>query len=232
MPDIFRQSLLDFEAVPPLVVLVRLLAALLLGGLVALIYRASRSESEVAPTFSATLVLLSILIAMVTQVIGDNVARAFSLVGALSIVRFRTVVRDTQDTAFVIFAVAVGMAVGAGSPWLAVGGIVVVAIASLVMKRAAAPDLIPASEGDPFELQLRLGIGHDPQVVVGPTLDAHVGRRRLMSIATARQGLAVDATYRTALRTEQSADALLRALNRLDGVQSVALQRITTDDDA
>jgi hypothetical protein len=100
------------------------------------------------------------------------------------------------------------------------------------MKRAAAPDLIPASEGDPFELQLRLGIGHDPQVVVGPTLDAHVGRRRLMSIATARQGLAVDATYRTALRTEQSADALLRALNRLDGVQSVALQRITTDDDA
>ena len=50
---------------------------------------------------------------MVTQVIGDNVARAFSLVGALSIVRFRTVVRDTQDTAFVIFAVVVGMAVGA-----------------------------------------------------------------------------------------------------------------------
>ena len=60
--------------------------------------------------------LLSILIAMVTQVIGDNVARAFSLVGALSIVRFRTVVRDTVDTAFVIFAVAVGMAVGAGHP--------------------------------------------------------------------------------------------------------------------
>jgi hypothetical protein len=62
----------------------------------ALIYRLTASESEVAPSFTATLVLLSILIAMVTQVIGDNVARAFSLVGALSIVRFRTVVRDTQ----------------------------------------------------------------------------------------------------------------------------------------
>ena len=59
--------------------------------------------------------------------------------------------------------------------------------------------------------------------------DAHVPARRLMSIATARQGLAVDATYRTALRTDQSADALLRALNRIDGVQSVALQRITPD---
>ena len=69
--------------------------------------------NEEAESFVVTLVLLTILIAMVTQVIGDNVARAFSLVGALSIVRFRTVVRDTQDTAYVIFAVAVGMAVGA-----------------------------------------------------------------------------------------------------------------------
>ena len=71
--------------------------------------------NEEAESFVVTLVLLTILIAMVTQVIGDNVARAFSLVGALSIVRFRTVVRDTQDTAYVIFAVAVGMAVGANN---------------------------------------------------------------------------------------------------------------------
>ena len=134
MPDIFGQSLIDFEAVPPLVVLIRLVAALLLGGVVALVYRLTRSKSEVAPSFSATLVLLSILIAMVTQVIGDNVARAFSLVGALSIVRFRTVVRDTQDTAFVIFSVGVGMAVGAGYPWLAVAGIAVVSIAAFAMK--------------------------------------------------------------------------------------------------
>ena len=77
--------------------------------------------------------LLSILIAMVTQVIGDNVARAFSLVGALSIVRFRTVVRDTVDTAFVIFAVAVGMAVGANHPSVALSGIAIVGLAAWFM---------------------------------------------------------------------------------------------------
>ena len=82
--------------------------------------------NEEAESFVVTLVLLTILIAMVTQVIGDNVARAFSLVGALSIVRFRTVVRDTQDTAYVIFAVAVGMAVGANHPLVALCGLVVV----------------------------------------------------------------------------------------------------------
>jgi hypothetical protein len=230
MPEFLRQSLLEFQAPPPLAVLIRLVVAMALGGLVALVYRRTRAAADVAPSFAATLVLLSILIAMVTQVIGDNVARAFSLVGALSIVRFRTVVRDTQDTAFVIFAVAVGMAVGAGNHWLAVGGLVVVTIASLLMKPGPAAELtgVPPG-GDPFELQVRLGIGHDPQVVVGPTIDAHARDRRLMSIATARQGLAVDATYLTALRSDQSADALLRALNRLEGVQSVALHRITPD---
>jgi hypothetical protein len=78
------------------------------------IYRGTRDVSRESAPFPGTLVLLCVLIAMVTQVIGDNVALAFSLVGALSVVRFRTAVRDTKDTAFVIFAVAVGMAIGAG----------------------------------------------------------------------------------------------------------------------
>jgi hypothetical protein len=119
------------------------------------------------------------------------------------------------------------MAVGAGSPWLALGGILVVATASLVMNRRG--PTASTGPGEPFELQVRLGIGHDPQVVVGPTLDEHVRSRRLLSIATSRQGLAVDATYRTELRGDQAADALLRALNRLDGVQSVTLRRIEVD---
>ena len=65
---------------------------------------------------------------MVTQVIGSNVALAFSLVGALSIVRFRTVVRDTEDTAFVIFAMTAGMAVGAQNVVLALTGLVIVGL--------------------------------------------------------------------------------------------------------
>src|SRR5690349_20504774 len=97
----------------PLNVFLRILAAVLLGCAVAWIHSHTTPRGNGSVAMQATLVLLAGLIAMVTQVIGDNVARAFSLVGALSIVRFRTVVRDTRDTAFVIFAVAVGMAVGA-----------------------------------------------------------------------------------------------------------------------
>ncbi len=98
MPDILITSVQHTSGGTPVEIFTRLAVALLLGFVVAGIYKATRKSS--GSSFPATLVLLSVLIAMVTQVIGDNVARAFSLVGALSIVRFRTVVRDTQDTAY------------------------------------------------------------------------------------------------------------------------------------
>src|SRR5580765_719942 len=130
MPD-FLTTTFDAGSTTWADISIRLAVAVLLGAGVAAVYRATRKASDVAPTFPVTLVLLSVLIAMSTQVIGDNIARAFSLVGALSIVRFRTVVRDTQDTAYVIFAVVIGMAVGAHNLTVALIGIVVVGIAAL-----------------------------------------------------------------------------------------------------
>lgn len=115
---------------------VRLLAALLLGLAVACIYRGSHGRrKEDARVLFATLVLLSLLIAMVALVIGNSVARAFSLVGALSIVRFRTVVDDTRDTAFVIFSVVVGMAAGAGLLFVPLLGLPLVAMTAIALDR-------------------------------------------------------------------------------------------------
>src|SRR6187551_2704574 len=152
MPDFAFPVAGDIAA--PAAILGRLVAAMVLGGIVAQVYR--RSRAEPASSFTVTLVLLAILIAMVTQVIGDNVARAFSLVGALSIVRFRTVVRDTQDTAYVIFAVAVGMSAGAGQPVLAISGIGVVAIAALAMRRRSMTLPPPTDEQLPYALHVRM----------------------------------------------------------------------------
>ena len=142
MPELFVSAI---SAGPPLSwahVLVRLAVALVLGRLVAAVYNLTRLPTERTPSFPRRSSCLSVLIAMVTQVIGDNVARAFSLVGALSIVRFRTVVRDTQDTAFVIFAVVIGMAVGGNNLPVAITGLIVVGAAAFWMNERgqAAPD--------------------------------------------------------------------------------------------
>ena len=111
----------------------RIASALVMGVVVAGLNRWARRGERVAPTFQTTLVLLAGLIAMSTQIIGDNIARAFSLAGALSVVRFRTVVRDTQDTAFVIMSVVVGMAAGANLMAVAVTGLIVLAITAMFL---------------------------------------------------------------------------------------------------
>lgn len=209
-------------------VVARLVAALVVGGLVAAIYRRTRPASDVSDSFTITLVLLAILIAMVTQVIGDNVARAFSLVGALSIVRFRTVVRDTQDTAYVIFSVAVGMAVGADNLVVALSGIVIVGIAAMLMKGRNV-SLAPVSVEDyPFELTVRLALGVDVEALIGGALERLGVRRRLMVVGTARQGMALEVAYRAALAQESGAAEVVSTLNRIEGVQSVTLQRVGT----
>lgn len=222
MPDFLKTVFTDGPAISPGEVLVRLLVALVLGGVVALIYRLTRKSAEIASSFPVTLVLLAILIAMVTQVIGDNIARAFSLVGALSIVRFRTVVRDTQDTAYVIFAVVVGMAVGAKDLWVGVIGIGVVGLAAyLMMARARVFSAVQPA----YLLNLRIGIGLDLDELLGKTLDTYLQERALMSVGTARQGVSLDVTYETRLHPTGSADDLVKALNRIEGVQSVELRR-------
>jgi len=222
MPEFLKAPFINGTKIEPFDVLVRLVVALVLGGVVAWIYRRTRKSTEISASFPITLVLLAVLIAMVTQVIGDNVARAFSLVGALSIVRFRTVVRDTQDTAYVIFAVVVGMAVGASDLWVSLIGIGVVGLAAFVTMTR--PGLMAGSQ-PAFLLSLRVGLGHDLNKLLNGTLDAHLQGRELMSIATARQGVALDVTYETRFRPDGSADELVKALNRVEGVQSVQLQR-------
>ena len=221
MPDVLLAPFIS-TTIDPVQVFVRLIMAMAFGGLVLLVYRWTRPAGEGVRSFGVTLVLLTILIAMVTQVIGDSVARAFSLVGALSIVRFRTVVRDTQDTAYVIFAVVVGMAAGASAPWVALAGIVIVGIAAGLMRNTAGA--MPAAQL-PYLLHVRLGLGHDADTALAPALDAHLTERRLVSLATARQGVSIDVSYRVALRTDAGAGELVKMLNRIDGVQSVTLQR-------
>ena len=203
---------------------IRLAAGLLGGIIVSWIYRKTRPDFAIAPSFPGTLVLLAVLIAMVTQVIGDSVARAFSLVGALSIVRFRTVVRDTQDTAYVIFAVVVGMAVGTNNFIVAVIGILIVAIAAFTLLRRAKSPAEAAEITPEFSLKVIVGLGMDLDTL-SSAAEKHIESMRLQSFRTARQGAAYEGEYIVRLRQGSSVADVVRVLNHLEGVQNVAMER-------
>lgn len=130
--------------------------------------------------------------------------------------------RDTQDTAYVIFAVVIGMAVGANDLSVSVIGIGVVILAAFAMIRTRRS--ITASQLA-CVLGVRLGLGHDLDSLLGGVLDAHLQDRELLSVVTARQGLALDLTYETRLRADGSPNAMVQALNRVEGVQNVQFHR-------
>jgi hypothetical protein len=220
MPDFLKNTLGSGPDIAPLALLLRALFALVLGGFVVVIYRRSRSPIEQTPSFPPTLLLMTVLIALVTQVIGDNSARAFSLVGVLSIVRFRTVVRDTLDTVFVIFAVTVGMAVGADKEWVAVVGLVVVVLA-LVMVHTAPHNL--GGTMPSYQLTVRVAMGQDVGEKLEPILDTHLLDRRMLSICSAKHGAAIDRSFDVHLRRDQDPDALIRAICLIEGVVSADL---------
>jgi hypothetical protein len=200
----------------------RLGASLVLGCAVAGIYHWTRRKVAGAPSLVATLVLLTVLICMVTLVIGNSVARAFSLVGALAIVRFRTVVEDTRDTAFVIFAVAVGMAVGAGFLTVTLVGVPVAAAAAFLFRPRKSSDApVPCAR----LLTVRIGAGRDPDALLRKVFDAHLEHWELTAAVTSRQGAALDLNYAVRLRSEGEAVALVAELNGLEGVQSVELRQ-------
>ena len=79
--------------------------------MISVLYRLARAPEARNRGLVPTLVLLAMMITLVTIAVGTSVAVAFTLVGTLAIVRFRTTVSDIRDTVFVIFAVAVGIAV-------------------------------------------------------------------------------------------------------------------------
>jgi hypothetical protein len=211
---------------------VRLLLSLVFGLVVAGIYILTqrRTRSDLLP-FATTVVLLTVLISMVTMVIGNSIARAFSLAGALAIIRFRTVVEDSRDTAFVIFAVVVGMGVGADPQnnhdliIIPLVGTPIVAAAALVLSycgRSATPQIPTAA----YALAVRLGLGRDPSALLQEVFAKHLAEVRLQATATARQGAALDLNYIVRLRREQDAVSLVAELNQIEGVQNVELRQI------
>lgn len=226
MPDWLEDAVRSDVQLTFAMLALRMALALILGGVVAGIYTLTRRPgASDSSNLIPTLVLLTVLIAMVTMVIGGSVARAFSLVGALAIVRFRTVVEDTRDTAFVIFAVAVGMAIGTGgeaSFKIPLVGIPFAALAAFLFRPRA---LTSQSSTPDHVVTIRIGMGRAPEAALQAVFDKHLERARLTATTTARQGAALDLTYSVRMRAPENAIPLVTELNGIEGVQSVELRQ-------
>lgn len=203
----------------------RMAAALGFGFLIALIYRVTRGPQAAKSPLVATLVLLTVLLAMTTVVIGDNLARAFSVVGALSIVRFRTIVSDTRDTAFVIFSVGVGLAVGAGFLIVPLIAMPFAFVAAFVFHHMLDAGSVAAAKGTSCNLTVRIELGKKVDEQISQLLARHAVRSALRGIGTAKLGDAYEQKFELTIANEHAMRALADELLAIDGVKTVVLER-------
>lgn len=126
----------DFFTLPSVITLgtytLKLLLAYVLAGFIVIIYQWTHLKGP-DKSFTDTLIMLCMLISVVMIIIDDSIARAFALVGALSIIRFRTAIQDPRDIGFVFYALAAGMAVGADNPAVAILATFVIGVILLCM---------------------------------------------------------------------------------------------------
>lgn len=100
--------------------------AFVLGLLIFVCYRYSHAGTMYSSKFNVSLVMLTVITTLVMSVIGNNVALSLGMVGALSIVRFRTAIKDSRDTAFIFWCIAVGICCGVSEFRIAAIGTVVI----------------------------------------------------------------------------------------------------------
>ena len=96
-----------------------ILVAVVLGFIISLIYIFGDKSKRTSANFALTLVLLPAIVAIVIMLIGSNIARAISLGGVFTLVRFRSVPGDSKDISSIFFAMTVGLATGMGYPFFA-----------------------------------------------------------------------------------------------------------------
>lgn len=202
-------------------VAVRLAIAILVGLVISWARVAGGAGwARARPPLRFALMVLPVLVAMTMLIIADNVARAFGLVGALSIVRFRTFVEDTRDTVFIVFAVVAGMAAGAGTLPVCAVGVPVVAlfcVAVLGFERAS------TAARATMLLEVRVALGRDAEELVAGVLAPRGIPFRLVGLSTARAGAASDSRYEVTLPPAVARE-VVEALASADGVHSVELR--------
>ena len=190
-----------------------LLAAVLLGVLMCVVYRATYRGTLYSKNFNLTLLLVAIITTIVMMIIGTNLALSLGMVGSLSIIRFRTAIKEPRDIAFLFWAVCIGLACGSEFYLAGVLGSAVIAVVLFV----AGLDLY-----DSASYLLVVRGGQDDLDLAAVQAAARGCSRALKLRMRNLNGTEQEATFELRLRPRQE-EALVSAVRSCAGVRTVDL---------
>ncbi len=197
-------------------VISNLLVALICGLMISLSYKMTSGGLNFSPAFVRANVVLSMITALVIMVIGNNLARAFGLVGAMSIIRFRTAVKDIQDIIYIFFALAAGMAAGVGLKAIALFGTLFIGAIMVLLYRIKYAQ--PSNHQFLVQFQCQLPEGEAPYVRVFNRLGKKVTMVNMQSLGS---GDLFELSFHIELKDRNQGNELMKELNSIAEIKNV-----------
>ena len=192
-----------------------MLLAFVLTFIYAAVYQRTFNGFSYSRTFVQAMILGSIVTCMLIMAVGDSLSRGLGIMGTLTIIRFRTLVRDPRDAMFLFASLGTGIACGAGMPTVAVGGTIIFTGIALFLHIA------PFASRRNYEGMLRFTTAKDAvdaKEAVDNLLLMMCSSFTLVAMRNSAQGAALEYSYHIRLRDSSYQKAVVKGLSEIEGV--------------
>jgi uncharacterized membrane protein YhiD involved in acid resistance len=210
-----------------LTVLGLLLLSFVLSFVYAAVYQRTFNGFSYSRTFVQSMILGSLVTCMLIMAVGDSLSRGLGIMGTLTIIRFRTLVRDPRDAMFLFASLGTGISCGAGMITVAVGGTIIFTGVALLLHVA------PFASRRNYEGMLRFTTTKDAEVkeAVDRLLMMMCESFTLVAMRNALQGEALEYSYHIRLRDSSYQKEVIRGLSDIEGVCDplLMMQRSTVE---
>lgn len=205
-------------------VIINSLVAFVLSMVIAYTYRKTHQGLSYSQSFVLTIIFITIIIGFVMMVIGNSLTRAFALVGALSIIRFRTVVKDTKDTAYIFWALAVGMGAGTGNYFIALYATVFMSLVAWIMYKFN----FGVQSSSDFILRFYFNKSSDQDGYVS-YINKHSDNNALLHMEPSGDKETLYLTFDISLKEEVNMNNFLSEFSKINGISEVVLVSAKND---
>ncbi len=191
----------------------------ILSLIIAWVYKITYKGVSYTQSYVHTLIVLSMVVSIIMLVIGSNIARAFTLVGALSIVRFRNAIKDTRDVGYIFLVMAIGMAVGTRFYGLAVISTILICF---ILWGMTTFNLFAKDISEQI-LKVRLPGDMRYEQLFDSVFSRFLTRYNLIAVETVQAGMLTELIYGIEFRKQADAQTFMEELRKLNDNNKVAL---------
>lgn len=196
-----------------------LLSSILLGVLISVVYLFTHKKEGYSQAFCVALILLAPIVAMVILLIGNNVARAFSLAGAFALIRFRSAPGDPKDIAFVFLSVVMGLGCGMGY-WLYAGmATIIICAVSVVLHLIN----FAGKKGNTYALKITVPETLNYVGAFDGTLGKYTDSFKLTRVKTVDFGALFELTFTVNLKDDKQMREMIDELREMNGNLKIML---------